>query len=345
MCEFPYFCLLTPFMTRAIYLFAGFIVLLAGCTQRMVCPAYQSAFIYDKDELRKKFSYFVGDSTPKVYTASKSKYLIAEQTSYHKKVRSLQTVPMKKVMVVVPDSISGNNEDSVITAELDAAARSVIDSTFIPDLPAKDSIAEEEQDSTYVISKDREVRVLKYNMPDSLEYDSVSQKYVRQKPAYYVDEVGFNTEQDNYMWYLRRSLVLPDVRLAKTQGKAGGSGGTAEKVKQKKGFFGFFKNLFKKKKTEDIDSAEIDINQQQDEFNFIDTTAQEEPIERVDQPKQKKKGFLSRDKDDQAGDDVTDAATAPIEKPKKKKKRKSADKTPATKPEEEKKKPEDDDGF
>ena len=91
-------------MTRAIYLFEGFIVLLAGCTQRMVCPAYQSAFIYDKEELRKKFSYFVGDSTPKVYTASKNRYLIAEHTSYQKKVRSLQTVPMKRVMVAVPDS-------------------------------------------------------------------------------------------------------------------------------------------------------------------------------------------------------------------------------------------------
>jgi hypothetical protein len=333
-------------MTRAIYLFAGFIVLLAGCTQRMVCPAYQSAFIYDKDELRKKFSYFVGDSTPKVYTASKSKYLIAEQTSYHKKVRSLQTVPMKKVMVVVPDSISGkNNGDSVITAELDAAARSIIDSTFIPDLPAKDSIAEEEQDSAYVISKDREVRILKYNMPDSLEYDSVNQKYVRQKPAYYVDEVGFNTEQDNYMWYLRRTLVLPDVRLAKTQGKAGGSGGAAEKVKQKKGFFGFFKNLFKKKKTEDIDSAELDLKTEQDEFNFIDTTAQEEPQERIDQPRQKRKGLLSRDKDDQGGDDVTAGTAAPSDKPKKKKKKKKSDKAPVTKPEDEKKPEDDDDGF
>jgi hypothetical protein len=339
------FLLINP-LHDPIYLFAGFIVLLAGCTQRMVCPAYQSAFIYDKDELRKKFSYFVGDSTPKVYTASKSKYLIAEQTSYHKKVRSLQTVPMKKVMVVVPDSISGNNEgDSVITAELDAAARSIIDSTFIPDLPAKDSVADEEQDSSYVISKDREVRILKYNMPDSLEYDSVNQKYVRQKPAYYVDEVGFNTEQDNYMWYLRRTLVLPDVRLAKTQGKAGGSGGAAEKVKQKKGFLGFFKNLFKKKKTEDIDSAELDIKPEQDEFNFIDTTAQEEPLERVDQPRQKRKGLLSRDKDDQSGDDATAGTAAPTDKPKKKKKKKKSDKAPVTKPEDEKKPEDDDDGF
>jgi hypothetical protein len=333
-------------MARAFYLLVAFLCILSGCTQRMVCPAYQSAFIYDKDELRKKFSYFVGDSTPKVYTASKNKYLIAEPTSYHKKVRSLQTVPMKKVMVVVPDSISGNQSDSVITAELDAAARSVIDSTFIPDLPEPDSIAVPEEDSTYVISKDREVRVLKYNMPDSLEYDSINQKYVRQKPKYYVDEVGFNTEQDNYMWYLRRNLVLPDVRLSKTQGKAGGGGGDAAKAKKKKGFFGFFRNLFKKEKKTDIDSAEIDITPQQNEFDFIDTTATDEPIQRIDQPKEKKKKGLLNRKDDQEQVDATDPSAQQADKPKKKKKKKSKDNNPDTKPEDEKKKSEeDDDGF
>jgi hypothetical protein len=335
-------------MVRAIYLFVGFMVLMASCTQRMVCPAYQSAFIYDKDELRKKFSYFVGDSTPKVYTASKNKYLIAEHTSYQKKVRSLQSVPMKKVMVVVPDSISGNKEDSVITAELDAAARSIIDSTFIPDLPEPDTLATEDgDDSTYVISKDREVRVLKYNMPDSLEYDSINQKYVRQKPAYYIEEIGFNTEQDNYMWYLRRNLVLPDVRLAKTQGKTGGDASAVKKKKGKKGFFGFFKGLFKKEKTADIDSAELDVNTDENEFDFIDTTAQEEPVRRSDLPKEKKKGLFSRDKaDEENQEDVTEETPVQTEKPKKKKKKKkSDDKAPVEKPEEEKKPEDDDDGF
>src|SRR5687767_5599741 len=120
-------------MRRAVIVFFGSCLLLGSCTQRMICPAYQSAFIYDKDELRKKFSYFLEDSTPKVYTASKNKYLVAEHVSYPRKVRSLQTVRMKPVPVVVPDSLI--NEDSVITADLDRAARSVIDSTFIVDIP------------------------------------------------------------------------------------------------------------------------------------------------------------------------------------------------------------------
>src|SRR5688572_24428483 len=149
-------------MTRAICIIIGFTLALASCTERLVCPAYQSAYIYDKDELRKKFSYFQEDSTPKVFTASKTKYLIAEPTPYRKKLRSIQTVPMKKVAVAVPDSISGVNKDSVITGDLNKAALSVMDTTMIVDVP-QDTVNTKE-DSTYVITKDREVRVLKYNM-------------------------------------------------------------------------------------------------------------------------------------------------------------------------------------
>ena len=65
-------------MTRNLTLIAGLFALLASsCTQKMICPAYQSSFIYDKETLRKKFSYFKEDSTPKILTASKTKYLVA----------------------------------------------------------------------------------------------------------------------------------------------------------------------------------------------------------------------------------------------------------------------------
>src|SRR3989337_4326907 len=100
--------------------------------------------------------------------------------------------------------------------ELDRAARSVIDSTFMQDVPAQPRPAPVE-DSLYVISKDKELRLLKYNGADSLEYDPVSEKYVSQKPEYYVKDVRLTIEQDNYMWYLRDNLVLPDVRHARLQ--------------------------------------------------------------------------------------------------------------------------------
>src|ERR1043165_5859757 len=107
-------------MTRVLALFAGVIVLLASsCTQKLICPAYQSSFIYDKEALRKKFSYFKEDSTPKILTASKTKYLIAVPESYRKKMRGLKTVEMKPVYPVIPDSLKVDNCEDVILAVRD----------------------------------------------------------------------------------------------------------------------------------------------------------------------------------------------------------------------------------
>lgn len=323
-------------MSRTILAFVVFSCMLPSCTQRMICPAYQSAFIYDKDELRKKFSYFESDTIPKVFTASKNKYLVAEQMSYRRKVRTLQSVPAKKVMVNVPDSLSGGQKtDSLVMAQLDSAARTVIDSTVFAD-ESREPVATE--DSAYVITRDREVRVLKYNMPDSLEYDSASNRYVAQKPAYYVEEVRYKAEQDSYMWYLRHSLVLPDVRLAKLQGGKKDASGQEARPKEKRGLKGFFRNLFRKKQPEDIDSAELDLGSPEEhEFDFIDTTAQVAPDE-TPQPRQKK-GLLNarKGRSEELSDD------SPADKPSRKKKKKS-DKPQQAK--DDKKKPEDeDDGF
>lgn len=255
-------------MARALILFVGGLLLLVSCTQRTICPAFQSAYIYDKDELRKKFSYFQEDSTPKILTASKNRYLVAEPTPYRKKLRSLQTVEMKPVPVQVPDSLT-NGQDSVSLEELDRAARSVIDSTFIPDLPPAPEETATASDSVYVITKDREMRLLKYNMPDSLVFDSLSGRYVAQKPAYWVKHVGLNIEQDSYMWYLRDYLVLPDVRLARIQQNAERSRDAAvKKKKERKGLKGFFKNLFKKKPAEP--DSTLTPPPPQEEFDFID---------------------------------------------------------------------------
>lgn len=256
-------------MARAFLLMIGCCLMLGSCTQRSICPAFQSAYIYDKDALRKKFSYFQEDSTPKMLTASKNKYLVAEPTPYRKKVRDLQTVQMKPVLVAVPDSIVGG--DSVSMADLDRAARSIIDSTFIPERTAQ-AQAVQAEDSIYVISKDKELRLLKYNGADSLVYDPVAEKYVAQKPEYYVKDVRLNVEQDNYMWYLRDHLILPDVRLARMQQGAEREKESREKAKaekKKKKKKGFFKNLFKKK-TEEQDSITVPPPQQE-EFDFIDS--------------------------------------------------------------------------
>lgn len=304
-------------MQRALFgIFIAILAISASCTQRLACPAFQSAYIYDKDQLRKKFSYFLEDSTPKIYSASKTKYLIAEPTSYRKKVRSIKTVEMKPVNVVVPDSLSPNfdedlgkegadGEDGVVPgAELDLAARSVIDSTYIVDVPQDEPVASAE-DSVYVISKDREVRMLKYNFPDSLKLDSATGRFVAETPYYAVVNITFNVEQDNYMWYLRDYLVLPDVRLAQMRGRGGADEGeSADKSKgkkEKKG--GFFKNLFKKKKKKSEEEQEEEAppppKTGEEEFDYIEEEEEGEqaPVTEEAPAKEEKKGLFGRRKD------------------------------------------------
>lgn len=281
-------------MVRAFTVFAGIFMLLGACTQKVVCPAYQSAFIYDKDELRKKYSYFTEEGEPKLATVKKTKYLIAEPTTFKKKTRSLQTVQAKPINPVVPDSLL--MDDDISAAELDQAARSVIDSTYIVDTEpaATDSLA---QDEEYVISVDREIRLLKYNFPDSLKYEASTGLYIPEKPSYYIKNVGFNVEQGNYLWYLRDVLVLPDVRLSKLKAEE------KEAAKEKKGIKGFFSNLFKKKRkqSDSPDSLQQNVSPDLDEYNYdeFDDSPGDSAAQRVSQPVKKKKGlfsFLKRDK-------------------------------------------------
>lgn len=286
---------LTLTMLRALLVIFIISLFLSACTQRMTCPAFQSAYIYDKEELRKKFSYFQEDSTPKILTASKNKYLIAEAQPYRKKIRMIQTVPMRPVYITLPDSLKPEDQrepgdDGVIPgAELDLAARSVIDSIYIVDVPQPEEGPLE--DSVYVISKDKEVRFLKYNTPDSLIYDASTGKYVPQKPKYTVVNITFNVDQDNYMWYLRDYLVLPDVRQARVQQENREAEAKQKSKKEKKGFF---RNLFKKKKKKEPEPEEpTDLKpvDEEDTFDYIEESEQgKPPIEKeAEQPKGKKK--------------------------------------------------------
>lgn len=130
-----------------LFLLAACITLLAACnTQRMICPAYQSSFIYDKEATRARFSYFNEDSTPKVYTASKNQYLVAVPESYRKKYKKMQTVEMKPVYPPdLSDSIKQQDEYSLAeVADVDSTQGAV--------------------DSVYAITKTKE----KYNLDQDL---------------------------------------------------------------------------------------------------------------------------------------------------------------------------------
>jgi len=198
-------------MSKIALLSVGIIVLLGACTQRMTCPAFQSAYIYDKETLRKKFSYFKEDSTPKILTASKTKYLIAVPESYRKKMRNMNTVEMKPIYPEIPDSLKIEEGADLIMAE-----RDVVDSVAVQQ-------GLDRTDSAYAITKTKE---------------------------------KYNVDQDNYMWYFRNQLVLPDVRAALEQ-KSGKDLGTANAgTGEKKGLKGFFKNLFKKKDANDSSAVD-----------------------------------------------------------------------------------------
>ena len=306
-------------MARPFFVVFTLSLLFSACTQRMICPAYQSAFIYDKNELRKKFSYFEEDSTPKLLVASKTKYLIAEPMSYRKKLRSLQTVAMTPVNPVLPDSMTVDDEiegidgeDGVVPgAELDLAARSVIDSTYIVDVPIDST--QTYVDSIYVISKDKELRFLKYNFPDSLTYNESSGTYMRETPEYSVKDIRYNVEQDNYMWYLRNALVLPDVRLSQIQQSAQDAAANKKSKAKKKGVLGFFKNLFKKKEKEAADSTDQQVQPPSiDDFDFVENDSirqhQQDSI-RAAQPPAKKGAFSIFKKKNKKNDGETEDRT------------------------------------
>ncbi|HEU5289938.1 MAG TPA: hypothetical protein VFU05_04790 [Cyclobacteriaceae bacterium] len=290
-------------MIRAFLVVVGFSLMLVSCTQQLVCPAYQSAYIYDKDALRKKFSYFNEDSTPKIYASApgKTKYLIAEPTSYKKKVRSLQTVPARKVLTVLPDSLDPSK--AVTGAELDSAARSIIDSTYVVDTQATDT-TQLTEDSVYVITIDKEVRVLKYNFPDSLKFDPVTGKYLPEKPKYYIEEVGYNSEQDNYMWYLRDVLLLPDAKLAKEGANEKETGGNGSGAKKKKGLKGFFAGLFKKKdKSTMVEDSTLTAEPvQEEDYGYDDfdgkvkdsTAVNAPPVQQAQPASKPKKGLFNK---------------------------------------------------
>lgn len=235
-------------MTRALFSSVVLILVLSGCTQRLICPAYQSAFIYDKPTQKEKFVYYnesttqprevlasadnktitlpprdstwtnsvvmSGPSLPQVRRVKKDRYLLLPEKSYKKTLKSLRTIQMKPIY-------PKKETDSLdIAAALDSAARSITDTLSVSG-SSKPAV---EEDSVYAITKTKE---------------------------------KYNVDQDNYMWYFRDLLVLPDVRVAMQEE---GEVRAAQKKTEKKAKGGFFKNLFKKKDKNKNDSTAVKLD-------------------------------------------------------------------------------------
>lgn len=211
-------------MVRIRQIIVGLIVAVAfsACTQRMICPAYQSAFIHDKATLDRKFSYFGEDSMPKILEASKDKHLLIDPVTYRKRMRSLQTVEMKDIYPQEPDSLAFNDEFALAERETKSgdlydSAALVADRPFEPD----QETAAADSSGVYVISLKKE---------------------------------KFNIDQELYLWYLKDFLVYPDVKLQMEQEeKNNPNAGQQSGEKQ-----GFFKRLFGGKKNKS-DSSKFDV--------------------------------------------------------------------------------------
>jgi hypothetical protein len=277
-------------MTRALLCCLVLALALFGCkTQKMICPAYQSAFIFDKPTARESFVHYnENDAQPRELLASNSKtltlpprdssweksvvlpgpalpkekrnkrtrYLLLPEKTYRKALRALQTVEMKPVYPKKTDSLD-------IKKALDSAARSINDTLTST---AKTDTGQPAEEGPYVISKEKE---------------------------------KFNLDQDYYMWYLRNILVLPDVRIA-MEGSKEDAAATVKKEK-KKGFFGFFSNLFgKKKKDKKTEPVKPTTQLQQENVTTVDSTGA--VVAPTEQPKKKKgiMGLFKKKSKDQA---------------------------------------------
>lgn len=278
-------------MTRAPLTYVVIVIILGSCTQRLVCPAYQSAFIFDKPTAREKFVYYnesttdpreilasnsksitlpprdsswsksdvlPGPALPQVRRVKMDKYLLLPEKTYKKALRSLQTVEMKQVLPKKPAEADSLD----IMNAMDSAARTITDTLTVQAAKQKPEAA---ADSVYTITKTKE----KYNM-----------------------------DQDIYMWYFRDILVLPDVRAAMMEKSE-----TAAKEK-KASKQGFFKRLFgkkNKKAKEDslkVDEAESDTTTSTKQKKSLNPFKKKKTKLVTEDPKKKKDPAKKEDEDD-----------------------------------------------
>lgn len=251
----------------------------------MICPAYQSAFIFDKPSAREAFVHYnENENQPRELLASNSKTLTLPprvdslwgakeiSSTYNKSVvlpgpalpkekrnkrtrylllpqktyrKALRTLQTVEMKPVYPKK----NDTLDIKNALVSAARSISDTLTST---AKTDTDQPGEEGPYVISKEKE---------------------------------KFNIDQDYYMWVFRNILVLPDVRIAMEGAKEDAD--ATVKAEKKKGFFGFFSNLFGKKKDKKAEPVNPTA-QMQEPVTTVDSTGAVVPTERP----QKKKGLL-----------------------------------------------------
>ncbi|MTI23041.1 hypothetical protein E1176_18570 [Fulvivirga sp. RKSG066] len=230
-------------MRNAHLFLVGFIALYAlqSCTERAICPAYQSAFIHDKEVLERKFSYFKEDSTPKILSASKDRYNIIEPVSYRKKLRSLQTIPMKDIYPQEEDSLSF--DDDIALAERDYG----YDSTAVISVDTLATAA----DSIYMISLKKEKfnvdqELYLWYLKDFLVYPDVRLQMAEE--AELAQAAAKEQRKKEKKGFFKRLFGGKKNKNDSTELETNATDVDGEPQKEKKGLFGFLKKKNKKEK-------------------------------------------------------------------------------------------------
>ena len=255
----------------------------------MICPAYQSNFYFDKSKQKEAFVFYnENKNQPREVLASNTKTLNlpprdSSWDNSHviqgpalpferklKKERYLllpkktykQALRALQTVPMKPVYPKIGEDTADIRKALDSAARSITDTITTSSVAPK----EQQEDSVYVITKEKE---------------------------------KFNLDQDNYMWYFRDVLVLPDVRQGMEAAKSDKE--ASSPAKTKKGFFSMLKGLFKKKPKHQIDTTAVKPVETPEEENYDterDSTVMQPQTQPVDAPpavsKTKKGGLFKK---------------------------------------------------
>lgn len=236
-------------MKNAHFLVVGLLLFLAmqACTERMICPAYQSAFIHDKDALDRHFSYFKEDSTPKVLSASKDRFNIIEPVAYRKKLRNLQTIAMVDVYPQEDDSLAFDDE-------IEYAERGYgYDSTAVI---SEDTVATA-ADSIYMISLKKEnfnvdQELYLWYLKDFLVYPDVRLQLEENAEVVAKEE----KKKKGISGFFKRLFGGKKNKSDTTGVETSATELDGEEEPKKKGIFGFLKKGKKDQKEEEPDNNE-----------------------------------------------------------------------------------------
>ncbi|EMR00728.1 hypothetical protein [Cesiribacter andamanensis] len=84
---------------RGLFLLLTLLAVFSACQERMICPAYQSTFIFDEEVRYQLFTKFEADSMPKQYAGvDKNLFGLIKKQPRKKKERQMAIVAMRNIL-------------------------------------------------------------------------------------------------------------------------------------------------------------------------------------------------------------------------------------------------------